>query len=315
MKSHFDHPDSGRRSKSAIAGVYIGALLLLVLPSAAPGADAPPKPAKANRTTAESLPNPDGVQYSPRPAFSLAFMANAAGTGNIIRIDLPETAGTVDRRVSFAPVLGMPPVHWKSDGAGGWTHETETPALKAVGKLHFEDDTVVMSLAITNRMDKPLKDFGAAICLQLASAPLFRDLTRQRVFFFADGKPVSFHEMEKRDGYTSLRALTKTGAKREEPGPHPGMFANISRIIADDGVVCITSPDGEWTLGTLWENARHVFNNPGATLACIHSDPIFPEIAPAETQTARGWMVILKGTPQEVHANLLARLNPHCASQ
>ena len=75
-----------------------------------------------------------------------------------------------------------------------------------------------------------------AVCLQLASAPPFRDLTREHVFFFADGKPVSFHEMEKRDGYTSLRALTKTNATREKPGPHPGFFANISRIIADDGV-------------------------------------------------------------------------------
>lgn len=287
--------------------VFTTALLAVPL-AALDAADAPPKPAKASRTRSGALPNPDKVKYSSRPAFSLAFTASAAGTSNIIRIDLPETGGTPDRRVSFAPVLGMPPVHWKSDGAGGWMHETETPALKAVGKLHFEDDSVVMSLTITNRTDKPLKDFGVAVCLQLASAPPFRDLTREHVFFFADGKPVSFHEMEKRDGYTSLRALTKTNAKREKPGPHPGFFANISRIIADDGVVCITSPDGAWTLGTLWENARHVFNNPGASLACIHSDPIFPEIAPGETQTAHGWMVILKGTPQDVHANLLARL-------
>jgi hypothetical protein len=240
----------------------------------------------------------------------MAFMAGVGGEGNIIRVDLPETMGTPGRQVTFAPVLGIPSLCWGVKERGVWQYEAEVPAVRVKGTLGFEEEAVAMSLSVTNRLAEPLSDLGAQICLQLAAAPMFRDLTREHVFFFSEGKPVRFADLEKRDGYWSLRAVVKGQARRPEdqPGPHPGWMANVSKVVADDGVICVTSPDGAWTLGTLWERARHVFNNPGAGLACIHSDPVFPEIAPGETATVRGWIMIVKGSPEEARAKLLARL-------
>lgn len=72
--------------------------------------------------------------------------------------------------------------------------------------------------------------------------------------------------------------------ENERPGQHGGRkLANISRVVADYGVICVTSADRKWTLGTLWENAHQVFNNPDGALACLHSDAMISQLA----QTSR----------------------------
>ena len=156
-----------------------------------------------------------------------------------------------------------------------------------------------------------MRDLAAQICLQLSAAPTFRDLTRRHIYFFEGGRPVSFADLEKRDGYWSARCMVKGQPERENerPGQHGAWkLANVSRVLADDGVICVTSADGQWTLGMLWENAHQVFNNPEAALACLHSDPAISNLAPGQSSTLRGWMLIEAGSPEAVHAKLLARL-------
>src|SRR5512135_1897170 len=122
------------------------------------------------------------ISIKPRPAFGLAFVANVGNETNIIRIDLPETMGTPDKKAMFAPVIGLPPVAFVADAKGVWYHETETPGLKVKGNLALEDAGCAMTLTVTNRLNEALHDLGAAVCLQLATAPTFRDLTREQVY-------------------------------------------------------------------------------------------------------------------------------------
>jgi len=251
------------------------------------------------------------LEIKSRPSFGLAFVADVGRESNIIRIDLPETLGTADREVVFAPVLGLPPVAFRQSFRGDWFHETETPAIKVKATMALQRDGCAMTLTVSNRLKEPLHDLAAQICLQLSAAPTFRDLTRRHTYFFEDGKPVSFSDLEKRDGYWSARCIVKGQPDRENERSvqHGGRkLSNVSRVLVDDGVICVTSTDGKWTLGTLWENAHQVFNNPDGALACLHSDPMISHLGPGESSTVRGWMLIEAGSPENVHAKLLAEI-------
>jgi hypothetical protein len=251
------------------------------------------------------------LEIKSRPSFGLAFVADIGSETNIIRIDLPETLGTADRKVVFAPVLGLPPVAFRQDLRGDWFHETATPAIKVKATLALQKDGCAITMTVSNKLKEPLHDLAAQICLQLSAAPTFRDLTRSRTYVFEGGKPVSFADLEKQDGYWPARCIVKGQPDRENerPGQHGGRkLANISRVLADDGVICVTSADRKWTLGTLWENAHQVFNNPDGALACLHSDPMISQLAPDESAAVRGWMLIEAGSPETVHEKLLAHL-------
>jgi hypothetical protein len=251
------------------------------------------------------------LKVKSRPSFGLAFVADVGSETNIIRVDLPETLGPANQKVVFAPVLGLPPVAFRQDFRGDWFHETETPAMKVKATLALQRDGCAMTLTITNKLKEPLRDLAAQMCLQLSASPTFRDLTRSRTYVFAGGKPMSFADLEKRDGYWSARCVVKGQPDRENerPGQHGGWkLANASRVLADDGVICVTSLDGKWTLGTLWDNAHQVFNNPDGALACLHSDPMISQLAPEESTTVRGWMLIEAENLETIHEKLLAQL-------
>jgi len=99
-------------------------------------------PAIAMGSTAETMQSK--LEIESRPSFGLAFVADVGSQTNIIRIDLPETLTTVDRKVVFAPALGLPPVAFRQDFRGDWFHETQASAIKVKATVALQKDGCAM---------------------------------------------------------------------------------------------------------------------------------------------------------------------------
>lgn len=255
----------------------------------------------------------DKAKISQRPAFGMAYMVHCGDSLNMVRVDVPEVLSSEDRKASFLPVLGTPPIAFQRRANGNWFYDQEVPHLRVGGTLDFEDDTLAMSLSITNTGTEKLTNITTQICVQLAAAPLFRDPERQYVHVTMDGRATCVRELDAREGARSICWLVKgmPPDPRRMPGTAPdGVMAWVrcSALQAEDGVISVASPDGAWTLGTLWEEARYVFNNPSATLACLHSDPYLGDMEPGQTITRHGWIAAINGSPQDLRNLLLNRL-------
>jgi len=249
-----------------------------------------------------------------RPGFGMTFTASCdSGTLNLVRVELPEVAGSTNRALHYyVPTLGAPPIHWQPGGPGVWRFRSERPNDVAVeGLMELGDEIVNMTLSISNLGERVFEGVGAGVCVQLAAAPSFRDPERRRTVVFESGSPVSLYDIEQRDGFRGLKYLAK-GAE-PAPGFAPGEappkgqeWARSSCFQPDEALVCVASPSGQWTLGLMCQDSRYVFTNPMGCLCCIHADPVFGEIRPGQSVTRRGWIVIVNAPPEEARRRLLA---------
>jgi hypothetical protein len=62
---------------------------------------------------------------------------------------------------------------------------------------------------------------------------------------------------------------------------------NDNKVFSSPFVAC-RSEDGKRWIITAWEACHRTWANPPCP--CLHSDPKFPDCAPGETQTVRGWL-------------------------
>ena len=76
-----------------------------------------------------------------------------------------------------------------------------------------------------------------------------------------------------------------------------------SRTLAATGAILRTSQDGRFTIGTAWERVCELFNNEDSH-HCIHAVPALGDLAPGQTRTARGKIVLVEGGPDEALALL-----------
>jgi hypothetical protein len=72
---------------------------------------------------------------------------------------------------------------------------------------------------------------------------------------------------------------------------------NANKVFADPFVAC-GSPDGKRWIITAWDHLHRTWANP--PVPCIHSDPKFPDCAPATTVRVRGMLSFYEGT--NIHA-------------
>lgn len=284
----------------AAAGAVVCAIaaMLVAACDTRPETGAPPPLAEAEPAGS----GPPG--FVERPGFGLEVQRSLDGSLDRFRVDLPENLWSPSRGFRFAPVLGEP------DRAELLPHGyvAENASARVRGEWELAGDVVEMRLRVTNLGAAPVEDLRGNVCLQLHQAPSFRPEAARRVFFFHDGEPLEFSELAARDGYLASRvAVRGPGPPRGPVGIRgAGPLFSRSGVLADDGVIAVTTADGRWTLGTLWEDARAVFHNMLSGRQCIHSNPGFGDVAAGASVTRRGWMVLVEGGPREARRRLLA---------
>jgi hypothetical protein len=78
--------------------------------------------------------------------------------------------------------------------------------------------------------------------------------------------------------------------------PEFSALTGDNKVLLEHGALVRADSANRW-IGTVWENGRP-WQNPD--VPCLHSDPAFPDCAPGESVSARGWIVF--GSETEVRS-------------
>ena len=81
---------------------------------------------------------------------------------------------------------------------------------------------------------------------------------------------------------------------------------NENKVFTAPYVACRSEGGHRWII-TAWEPCDRVWGNPPCP--CLHSDPKFPDCAPGETKTLRGWLSFYEGTDIQAEFRRLDSLN------
>ncbi len=262
----------------------------------------------AARLRAEPLgpePGDRSAGFFQRRGFHMDLLLRLGGPINLLRVEIPELLSVEGQAFRYAPLYGVPP----EAELGPHGYRTEVPGAGVEVDWTLGDREASMRLAVTNRGAQAVRDVHGHVCLQLFGAQDF-STSRRRVWIFREGTPLEFSSLREIDGYPAWRVRVAKEETGDAPAEPAGVRAeraigSVSSVVADDGVIVVSSRDGRWSLGTLWEDAEDLFHNP--QLRCIHSNPFIPEIAPGATAMRRGWIVLVEGGPLEARRKLLER--------
>jgi len=182
--------------------------------------------------------------------------------------------------------------------------DDKTPVLLQV-RLEPMARGLALEMTIKNRSQEPLPHVVAHVCLS---------------HDHGKNQPLQFRDPEHRRTYLvtrrGLRCLAEFGVGQRShyrvEGEKPiGLFSNPQRgeyrfwggglapAVATEPWIASTDATGQWTVAIFWDRAAELFHNGDRPNRCIHSDPAFGTLAPGQSVTRRGMILLLRGTPQE----------------
>ncbi|MCJ8329087.1 MAG: hypothetical protein HRT89_05965 [Lentisphaeria bacterium] len=206
-------------------------------------------------------------------------------TRNFIHIWLPENYGkspndccTFDRSEDR---------HFFMDGDTQVNTLTRPGIFEIRGEVIPIENGVDLKLTISNLSDEPLPESIAGVCIQFAAAPSFTDTTLERYFYVHEDE-ITFAQPPYQDydhGHAWFWGTLPNETHKHNPP-------------AELGFIGLASRDGNWVIGHGWENGSSICGNCHPTIACIHADPLMPEIPPGETVSTKGVLYIMEGNPE-----------------
>jgi len=147
---------------------------------------------------------------------------------------------------------------------------------------------VLLELSLCNKSDDVWKDCYAEICLQLANAPDFADIRRDRTYGRISGD-------------WGVLASTPTACPNPQNNtynatpPKPflwetlrGWWTNDIHVTLDHPVIFVRSFSGDAIIGIGFTPCIGYCNNLSPTMACIHSDPYIGNIPPGHKRQVTG---------------------------
>jgi len=179
-----------------------------------------------------------------------------------ITLFVPETftaaANEITLGAAFAPTFEV---------MEGGTHLTGTGRDEQVQldlDVRAGTDTLDLTLAVTNRSSDLLPDVRALVCLESKPAGVFPREGHDRTWTPGLGVPLAALPEDVRDPFY-----------REIEAPWYGL-------------TMVQSIDERWTMGHAFESSTVAGGNAGRTHLCLHSRPMFGDLAPGETVARKG---------------------------
>jgi len=188
------------------------------------------------------------------------------------------------------------PADWKSE-AGNWSYERVTPdgLLSVAVTVEQIELGWMATLTIGNRSNSTWSNVVAPVCLLLHASGKFQDPQWKRTFYRSDGKFLSYDGRETDGGRDLFRmTLVKGQEMLVRSDDHRGKWG-FTNSLSDDGIIGVVSQDGSTVLTTTWNPSHHLQANRRRTYSCIHSNPFFGHLAPGESRTCRGYVLLIKG--------------------
>jgi hypothetical protein len=172
-----------------------------------------------------------------------------------------------------------------------WNREADIWVYRRTNHM----DTPRGSHAFPNLGRTTLHNVVGHICLGHQSDP-FRDPGHERTFIRSQGKFLNLKDTGR--GPDPVRA--RYGVK----GNRPIKFFDTTRNpfwgarspqVADNGLVLTRSKSGDRLVAFWFDPASEIFQNSDEQNMCIHSDPAFGDLAPGESASVKGRIILFRG--------------------
>lgn len=229
-------------------------------------------------------------QWRPHyPWEHIAWVSPAWPSQDYIWLDFPEAIFT-DRGLIYlshvnpaAPAVyeRWPRIAWKPVD-GGIGYERELPDGVAFGGkvTKGSDTTVDLELHIRNGSNTPLRNITLQTCAFLRAAKEFADYTRDNKYVHVPAKGWLPYE--------------KASECPSDQGPY-GVGWRSHNGKADLPIMITTSNEAERLVAMTWFNDTLSMVSNG-NHPCMHADPHFPDLDPAQDHTVRGRVLFFEGS-------------------
>jgi len=199
---------------------------------------------------------------------------------NFIRIWLPEGLNSDTSTTVWFLLRDATDLRWACVREGVWESRFEMPGrCEIVTRTAERDDGIDCSIRLKNLGNQTWPNAHMPVCVQLATAPDFRDPALERTFYH-----------------------TKNGWRKFDPRDvkqaYPGGCHFFGSMRLNDGgdferaEIRVASKCGKYCLAHWFDNAVSVGGNCHETICCIHANPVAGKVAPGETKESRGWLRI-----------------------
>jgi hypothetical protein len=219
-----------------------------------------------------------------------------------VQVFLPERAFCDQGEILAPSGDALRPSLWEGWGGGVLGYREEGPLGVAVtAQAVAREDAVAFQLRFSNRTDRTLTNIRAVVrnCVRNISGFPFMDL--QHAYYSSELKLCSFAATNRlrasRPGQLPSCALRVRGVTNKiedaTEGTNPSYVRDLSREVADLGMVLLGSQDRKRVLTVVWKPCRFVCVD--ANNLSFHADPHFPDLAPGEAATAEGMLFFQMG--------------------
>ena len=157
----------------------------------------------------------------------------------------------------------------------------------------------VAALTIENRTHKTWSEVVCPVCLLLHASGAFQDPTWKRTYYRSDDKFLSYHNRDTEGGQDTYRMSLVAGRHHLKRSKRHRNKWGFTTELSDDGIIAVVAPDRTTVLTTTWKPTHHLQANRERTYSCIHANPYFGHLAPGESLTRHGCVLLVAGSLEE----------------
>ncbi len=192
------------------------------------------------------------------------------------------------------------PAQWKStDGIWSYNRVTPNGQLSVAVAVKRIELGWMATLTIRNQSDTTWSDVVAAVCLLLYGSGEFRDPQWKRTYYRSEGKFLTYAGRETDGGRDLFRMTLVKGQKMLVRTDDHRKKWGFTTQESDDGIIAVVSQNVSTVLTTTWTPTHHLQANRRRTYSCVHANPFFGRVAPGESRTCLGFVLLNKGNLEQ----------------
>ena len=251
---------------------------------------------RANRRAGrrDAAPDSGRIVLTPRQGTMAVTARVPALDDQSFTLGIPETIGCREAMLVNFPEAK---IKWKGPDADGIVSCAWGPG----GRIHYATqlipagDYVDVEMTVTNHTEFHWHDVFAFNCLNPTRAPAFKDWKLERTYMSSNGKPLRMSQTKRREGHvpTLQFYLPDTVAPGGESVFVRGFDATSDNRTDGSWIVTLSEPSGSYMAATS-PRAAFLFDN--LDRCCIHSAPLFGDIAPRKASTTLCRLYFAKGS-------------------
>ena len=154
----------------------------------------------------------------------------------------------------------------------------------------------VAALTVGNQTDKTWSEVVCPVCLLLHASGTFQDPTWKRTFYRSEDEFLAYQNRETIGGQDIYRMSLVDGQQHLERSERHRNKWGFTTDRSDDGIIAVVSQDRSTVLTTTWKPTHHLQANRKRTYSCIHANPYFGQVAPGESRTRHGCVLLVAGS-------------------